>query len=109
MPPGTVPALYREVFEVCSRDGAPVCKEVFQCLLEQCEVEKGALKAIWDLTGAPQGISRTNFYKALALIAWTQQGKAPSEKLFENFNGEGRRETRSELIVKKSLLKVLLT
>lgn len=86
---GRIPALYREVFEVCSCNGEPVTKEVFECFLSHCVLEKSALKAIWELTGASQGVSRTNFYKALALIAWTQQGKTPCEKLFDNFTGEG--------------------
>lgn len=83
--------MYREVFEVCSWNGEPVSKEVFQCFLSRFEFEKSVLKAIWDLIAADSdGINRTNFYKGLALIAWTQQGKTPCEKLFENFSGEGK-------------------
>lgn len=78
------------MFDVCSWNGEPVSREVFQCLLTNCELDKSALKAIWDLTGSSQGVNRTIFYKALALIAWAQQGKAPNEKLFDNFTGEGR-------------------
>lgn len=87
---GRIPALYREVFDVCSWNGEPVSVEVFQCLLSRFEFEKSVLKTIWDLVGSSNGISRTNFYKGLALIAWVQQGKTPSEKLFENFSGEGK-------------------
>lgn len=81
--------MYREVFDVCSWNGEPVSKEVLQCLLERCELDKSALKVIWSLTGSSEGVSRTNFYKTLALVAWAQQGKAPSEKLFDNFTGDG--------------------
>lgn len=76
---------------MCSCNGEPVSKEVFQCLLSRFEFDKSALKAIWDLTaGSSDRINRTNFYKGLALIAWIQQGKTPCEKLFENFSGDGK-------------------
>ena len=46
---------------------------------------------IWDLADAKQGsLSRSSLYKALALVAWAQQGKQPSTKLLENFSGEGK-------------------
>lgn len=34
-------------------------------------------------------LSRTGLYKALALVAFAQQGKTVSEKLIQNFTGEG--------------------
>lgn len=39
---------------------------------------------------AKQGcLSRTSLYKALALVAWAQQGKELSLKLLDNFSGDG--------------------
>ena len=35
-------------------------------------------------------VSRSNLYKALALVAYAQQGKTVSEKLFQNFSGQGK-------------------
>ena len=35
------------------------------------------------------GLSRTSLYKALALVAWAQQGKELSPKLLDNFSGDG--------------------
>jgi sorting nexin-8 len=44
---------------------------------------------IWDLAGPSQGlITRTNLYKTLALVAWAQQGKTLSEKLFNSSAGK---------------------
>jgi hypothetical protein len=87
---GTVPPLYREVFDVCSHNGEPVHRDVYQCLLSQCNLSTGQLKVIWDLAGPSQGlITRTNLYKTLALVAWAQQGKTLSEKLFNSSAGKG--------------------
>ena len=45
---------------------------------------------IWELVDTRQGyLSRTGLYKALALVAFAQQGKSVSEKLIQNFTGEG--------------------
>lgn len=85
-----MPPLYREVFEVCSRNGEPVQRDVYQCFLSQCNLNSAQLKQIWDMAGPPQGlINRTNLYKTLALVAWAQQGKVLSEKLFDNATIKG--------------------
>lgn len=87
---GSIPAYYREVYEICSPNGEAVHRDVFQTLLSQSKLSGSTLRIIWDLTGPPQGlITRTNFYKTLALLAWSQQGKTPSDKLFDNFTGKG--------------------
>lgn len=66
-------------------------RDVFQALLSQSNLSGPILRTIWDLTGPPQGlITRTNFYKTLALLAWSQQGKTPSDKLFDHFTGKGK-------------------
>ena len=45
---------------------------------------------IWELVDNKQGfLTRTGLYKALALTALAQQGKAVSEKLLESFSDQG--------------------
>ncbi|KAK9885194.1 hypothetical protein WA026_010700 [Henosepilachna vigintioctopunctata] len=86
---GSIPLLYREIFDICSNNGDPINRDIYECLLKQCNLEPNQLKFIWDLAGPPQGvITRTNLYKTLALVAWAQQGKILSEKLLENFSGK---------------------
>ncbi|RZB41738.1 sorting nexin-8 [Asbolus verrucosus] len=86
---GTVPPMYRETFDVCSHNGKPIHRDVYQCLLSQCSLSTSQLKVIWNLAGPSQGfITRTNLYKTLALVAWAQQGKALTEKLFDNSAGK---------------------
>lgn len=48
-------------------------------------------------------VNRTNLYKTLALIAWAQQGKVLSDKLFENCVSKGmyRRELLNNVINSK--------
>jgi len=38
-------------------------------------------------------LSRSGLYKALALVAWAQQGKEVSSKLLDNFSGGGKHTT----------------
>lgn len=65
-------------------------RDVFKLLLLNCKLESDVINTIWQLTGPSQGaLNRTSIYKTLALIAWAQQGKIPSQKLFDNFNGNG--------------------
>lgn len=80
-----IPPLYREIFDICSNDGEPIHREVYQCLLSHCMLSKEQLKTIWDLVGTSQGfVNRTNLYKTLVLVAYAQQGKQLSDKLFDN-------------------------
>lgn len=76
-----------------SNNGDPIQKEIYQAFLEQCNLDSSSLKRIWDLVGPSkesQGVvNRTNFYKTLALVAWAQQGRHISEKLFDTFTGDG--------------------
>ncbi|XP_045476813.1 sorting nexin-8-like [Harmonia axyridis] len=86
---GSIPSLYRETFDVCSNNGDPIHRDVYECLLKHCNLQSSQLKLIWDIAGPPQGlISRISLYRTLALVAWAQQGKLLSEKLFENFSGK---------------------
>lgn len=87
---GSIPVYYREIYKLCSPNGDTIHRDVFQTLLSQSKLSGPILRMIWDLTGPPQGVvTRINFYKTLALLAWAQQGKDPSDKLFDNFNGKG--------------------
>lgn len=87
---GSIPVYYRDIYNLCSPNGETIHRDVFQTLLSQSKLSGPILRTIWDLTGPPQGVvTRTNFYKTLALLAWAQQGKDPSDKLFDNFNGKG--------------------
>lgn len=84
---GKIPPLYREIFDACSSNGDPIHRDIFRDLLACGNLDSSTLKIIWNLTGPTQGpITRTNLYKALSLIGWAQEGKTPSNKLFENFN-----------------------
>lgn len=86
---GSVPAVYREIYDMCSYSDY-VSKEVFSKLLLQSELPSQTLSLIWDLAIEPKqcSLSRNSLYKALALVAWCQQGKEPSAKLLENFFGQ---------------------
>ncbi|CAG9767171.1 unnamed protein product [Ceutorhynchus assimilis] len=85
-----IPVLYRDTYKKCSHNDNPVHKDIYQALLSQCNLDSSQLKIIWDLVG-PKGqgtVTRTNFYKTLALVAWAQQGKSVSDKLFDTFTGD---------------------
>ncbi|XP_076275606.1 sorting nexin-8-like [Rhynchophorus ferrugineus] len=88
----SIPVLYRDLYSNFSNNGDPIQKEIYQAFLEQCNLESSSLKRIWDLVGPSkesQGVvNRTNFYKTLALVAWAQQGRHISEKLFDTFTGD---------------------
>ncbi|XP_067005219.2 sorting nexin-8 [Anabrus simplex] len=87
---GSVPPLYREVYDICSPTSDSVDKEVFTKLLVKSELPSQTLSSIWELVVEPKqsSLSRSSLYKALALVAWAQQGKQPTAKLLENFSGE---------------------
>lgn len=93
MSPAAIPVLYRDLYNKCSSNDEPIHKDVYQALLSQCGIDASQLKIIWDMVGPnrnTQGVvNRTNFYKTLALVAWAQNGKTISDKLFDNFTGDG--------------------
>lgn len=81
----TIPLFYREVFDICSNDGSPVLHEIYISLLSHCHLSPSQVDNICNIIGTSHNnVNRTNFYKTLALIAWAQQGKTLSDKLFEN-------------------------
>ncbi|KAF5285783.1 hypothetical protein FQA39_LY04244 [Lamprigera yunnana] len=86
---GKIPSFYREVFDMCSSNGDPISRDIFKDVLACGKLDSATLKIIWDLTvSAQESITRTNLYKALSLIGWAQEGKSPSNKLFDNFTGK---------------------
>ncbi|CAH0563473.1 unnamed protein product [Brassicogethes aeneus] len=86
---GIIPSQYREFYEICSFNGEPIHQEVYQCFLSQCKVTTIQLKEIWDLLRPVQNsINRTSFYKTLALLAFAQQGKLITDKLFDSCSGK---------------------
>ncbi|KAI4455813.1 transposase is4 [Holotrichia oblita] len=101
---GSIPVTYREVYAICSHNDEPIHKDVYQKLLAQCKLSSDILRVIWNLVGPVEGtVTRTNLYKTLALVAWAQQGKKPSNKLFETFNGKAVRILDGTMQTKKEL------
>lgn len=48
------------------------------------------LSQIWKLVDSKTGyLTRSGLYKGLALVAFAQQGKQPSDKLLENSESQG--------------------
>ncbi|XP_012271940.1 sorting nexin-8 isoform X2 [Orussus abietinus] len=83
---GSIPAFYREVYEkICSPAGGNVEREVFKSLLVKSQLSSPVLSQIWELVDSKMGyLTRSGLYKGLALVAFAQQGKQPSDKLLEN-------------------------
>ncbi|PSN58321.1 hypothetical protein C0J52_00167 [Blattella germanica] len=87
---GSVPPYYREVYDIISPTSSTISKDLLTKLLVKSGLPAQTLSSIWELVDTKQGsLSRSSLYKALALVAWAQQGKQPSTKLLENFSGEG--------------------
>lgn len=87
----SIPQFYKQLFNICSEDGQPVLHEVYEILLKQCKLSSGQIERIYKLVGTSEGnVNRTNFYKTLALVAWSQQGKQITDKLFENYVDRGK-------------------
>lgn len=83
--------MYRDIFQICSSNGETVHKDVYKLLLSLCKLDNSTISTIRNITVPPQGIvNRTSVYKTLALIAWCQQGKLPTDKLFDNYSGNGK-------------------
>ncbi|KAL6262228.1 sorting nexin-8-like isoform X1 [Pogonomyrmex barbatus] len=82
---GSIPAFYREVYEkVCSPTSGNVKLEVFRSLLVKSQLSGSVVNQIWKLVDSKTGyLTRSGLYKGLALVAFAQQGKQPSDKLLE--------------------------
>ncbi|XP_015608090.1 sorting nexin-8 isoform X2 [Cephus cinctus] len=83
---GSIPPFYREVYEkIASTSGGNVEREVFKSLLVKSQLSSSVLSQIWELVDSKMGyLTRSSLYKGLALVAFAQQGKQPSDKLLEN-------------------------
>ncbi|XP_067213141.1 sorting nexin-8-like isoform X3 [Linepithema humile] len=88
---GSIPAFYREVYEkICSPTSGNVKLEVFRSLLVKSQLSGSAVNQIWKQVDSKTGyLTRSGMYKGLALIAFAQQGKQPSDKLLENSESQG--------------------
>lgn len=85
---GSVPAYYREVYEILCPHNEQVDKDLFIQLLLKSSLPRPTISQIWDMVESKQGyLTRVGLYKALALTALAQQGKTVSEKLLESFSG----------------------
>lgn len=87
---GAVPPYYRDVYDaLCPTDSEFISQTTLTQLLVKSRLDKNVLSQIWTQLDIKNGtINRSNMYKALALIAFAQNGKSISEKLIENFSGE---------------------
>ncbi|XP_013391524.1 sorting nexin-8-like isoform X2 [Lingula anatina] len=86
---GSVPPFYREIYDIVCPNQEQVDRDMFINLLVKSSLPKQTLMQIWDLVDNKQGyLSRTGLYKALALTAMAQQGKAISEKLLETYSDQ---------------------
>lgn len=87
---GAVPPYYRDVYDaLCPENSESVSQSGFTKVLMKSGLEKSVLSQIWALLDTKGGnINRSNLYKALALVAFAQNGKTISDKLLENFSGE---------------------
>ncbi|KAJ8678592.1 hypothetical protein QAD02_014379 [Eretmocerus hayati] len=82
---GSIPAYYRDVYDkICSPSSGSVDREVFKSLLVKSQLSSSVLSQVWELVDCKTGyLTRSALYKGLALVAFAQQGKQPSEKLLE--------------------------
>ncbi|XP_039253773.2 sorting nexin-8-like [Styela clava] len=87
---GSVPPYYRDVYDtLCPGQNDKITREVLTQVLLKSGLEKSTLSQIWDCIGCKDGVvTRSVLYKALALVAFAQQGKTVNEKLLENFSGQ---------------------
>ncbi|XP_011300089.1 sorting nexin-8 isoform X2 [Fopius arisanus] len=83
---GAIPPFYRELHgKICSPTSGNIEREVFKSLLIKSQLSSPILSQIWELVDSKTGyLSRSGLYKGLALVAFAQQGKQPSDKLLEN-------------------------
>uniref|UniRef100_H2ZQ76 PX domain-containing protein n=1 Tax=Ciona savignyi TaxID=51511 RepID=H2ZQ76_CIOSA len=85
---GSVPPYYRDVYEcLCQND--QISQNVLTQLLTKSGLDRAVLGKIWECIECKSGsINRSNLYKALALVAFAQQGKPVSANLLGNFAGQ---------------------
>ncbi|XP_041364313.1 sorting nexin-8-like [Gigantopelta aegis] len=86
---GSVPALYREIYDIVCPNQEHVDREIFVQMLLKTSLPKQVIMQIWEAVDSNQGsLNRNGLYKALALTALAQQGKAINEKLLETYSGQ---------------------
>ncbi|XP_076460047.1 sorting nexin-8-like [Babylonia areolata] len=86
---GSVPPFYREVYDIVCPNQEQVDRDLFVQLLVRSSLPKTVIMQIWDAVDTSSGLmTRNGLYKALALTALAQQGKAINDKLLETFSGQ---------------------
>nr|XP_014340984.1 PREDICTED: sorting nexin-8 [Latimeria chalumnae] len=102
---GSVPPYYREVYAiVCCKQEDQVQRDVFERLLSRTELPTAIQNQIVEqVEWKDRRLSKLSFYRALALIALSQQGKQPSIKLLENYTQEFPKPQLGELSELQSL------
>ncbi|KAL8593278.1 hypothetical protein ACOMHN_009931 [Nucella lapillus] len=84
---GSVPAFYREIYDIVCPHQERVDRDLFVQLLVRSSLPKAVILQIWDAVDTQNGkMSRNGLYKALALVALAQQGKPLNDKLLETFS-----------------------
>lgn len=86
---GSVPAFYREIYDIVCPNQEQVDRDMFVNLLVKSSLPKQTLTQIWELVDNKQGyLTRNGLYKALALTALAQQGKALNDKMLETYSDQ---------------------
>nr|CAB3266468.1 sorting nexin-8 [Phallusia mammillata] len=87
---GSVPPYYRDVYDsLCPNANDEITQQLLTKVLSNSGLERTVLSQIWDCIECKNGtINRSNLYKALALVAFVQQGKGVNLKLLDNFSGQ---------------------
>jgi len=87
---GAVPPYYRDVYDaLCPENTELISQNILTKVMMKSGLDKNILSQIWALLDTKNGsINRSNLYKALALVAFAQNGKTINDKSVENFSGE---------------------
>ncbi|XP_013789133.1 sorting nexin-8-like isoform X2 [Limulus polyphemus] len=84
---GSVPHFYRDIYDIlCPDQQTQLDQDMFIKLLMKSSLPKETLTRIWELVDCHHGyLTRSGVYKALALIAVSQQGKPVNDVVLQNF------------------------
>ncbi|XP_075230671.1 sorting nexin-8-like [Lycorma delicatula] len=82
-----VPNLYNDICKTIISSPVHARKEILTRVLLRSKLPNDTLSQIWELVNKNQReLSPDYVYKALALVAWAQQGNLPSPSLFDNIS-----------------------
>ncbi|KAK2150840.1 hypothetical protein LSH36_386g02005, partial [Paralvinella palmiformis] len=86
---GSVPPLYREVYEIVCPNQEPVDHDMFVKIMVKSGLSLSTLSQIWEAIGSKTGcLTRNSLYKGLALVALAQQGKTINDKILETYSDQ---------------------